>query len=77
MNSAQRRRMERRFRHVVVLQIAHDQQYHDWDDHLYTARDWLDRTIGRDSYRYHSKWIKATFFFVREQDAVVFTLRLA
>jgi hypothetical protein len=67
LNSKQRRQQKRMWPYVVTLKV-------DWLDILEVA-DWLTQNIGRNNCKV--KHWRDQFYFKREKDASLFTLRWA
>jgi hypothetical protein len=74
MNSNQRRKLKRRFAHVVCIQCADNMPYYWHDQKVLEAKRWCRRTFF-DNWATESDYYSTTFKFHDEKDALMFALR--
>jgi hypothetical protein len=74
MNSAQRRKTNRRFPHVIKIVATTYSPYFIHDDKIEDARKWCQQQFNGKHY-FTTGWDHAEFKFTKEKDAVIFALK--
>jgi hypothetical protein len=70
MNSHQRRKFDRKWKHSVVIYIDR------WSKHV-EIREWCEKNFGKIGHRWSNVSSYTPFVFKNEQDAVLFAMRWA
>jgi hypothetical protein len=68
MNSHQRRKFDRKWKHSVVVYIDR------WSQHL-EIHEWCEKNFGKMGNRWHNIASYTPFVFKNEKDCVLFILR--
>ena len=75
MNSSQRRRNRRDFIFTVTVPASHAEQYFQHDGKIEDARAWCRKQFKKDNWYSIQQWDHSDFKFVKESDAVLFSLK--
>jgi hypothetical protein len=75
MNSSQRRRIRRHFIFTVTVPASHAEQYFQHDEKIEDARTWCRKQFKKDNWYSNQHWDQSEFKFVKESDAVLFSLK--
>lgn len=75
MNSSQRRRNQRQFAFVIAVPASHAERYFQHDGKIKDAQSWCRKQFKKDNWRSIQYWDHSEFKFVKESDAVFFTLK--
>jgi hypothetical protein len=74
MNSKDRRKFIRKYKHHVTLHVL-DERYYLFDERVDKARLWCKDNFEKDTWMRKVSWDSSTFKFVKESDAVYFALK--
>jgi hypothetical protein len=74
MNASQRRRILRKFPHIIKLVATTYEPFFMHDDKIEDARKWCSRHFN-GKYQVTTEWDHAEFKFATEKDAVIFALK--
>ena len=74
MNSSQRRKLHRKFPHVIKVIATTYDPYYIHDEKIEEARKWCVKHC-KDKHRVITGWDHADFLFRTEKDAVYFALK--
>ena len=75
MNSSQRRRNRRQFAFVVEVPASHTERYFQYDGRVEDAEEWCRKQFKKDAWQSAQYWDHSDFKFVKESDAVLFSLK--
>lgn len=75
MNSSQRRRIRRQFAFVVEVPASHTERYFQYDGRVEDAEEWCRKQFKKDAWQSAQYWDHSDFKFVKESDAVLFSLK--
>ena len=73
MNSAQRRKLKRKYPYTIQLVPGQGWRYFEHDNNVRNARKWCNKNVK--GYKVDSYWDIAEFKFTKEKDAVIFALK--
>ncbi len=75
MNSAQRRKANKLYQHVVTIKARMAELYYQHDERVVQGRAWCRKNFRKGTWRYKEYYDHAVFKFTNEKDATYFALK--